>query len=94
MTNPVQSESLAALTRRLALFLALVLLFEVFLIAIAPRFHSGSVLRMAKDSLFLRVDKDPSYYMAQGDLAWHRHPNAIYETAFFQRGIEDDSKIP
>lgn len=87
MTNPVRSESLAALTRRLALFLALVLLFEVLLIAIAPRFHSGSVLRMAKDSLFLRVDKDSSYYMAQGYLAWHQHPNAIYETVFFQRGI-------
>ncbi len=87
MTHPAQNQSLSAVARKLALFLALVLLFEVLLIAIAPRFHSGSVLRMAKDSLFLRVDKDSSYYMAQGNLAWQQHPNAIYETVFFQRGI-------
>ena len=62
-------------------------LFEGLLIAVAPRFHSGSVLRIAKDSLFLRVGKDSSYYMAQGDLAWQQHPNALYETVFFQRGV-------
>lgn len=87
MTDPARNESLAKLTRRLALFLVLVLLFEGLLIAIAPRFHSGSVIRIAKDSLLLRVGNDSSYYMAQGDLAWRQHPNAIYETAFFQRGI-------
>lgn len=79
--------TLPQLVRKLALFLVLVLLFEGLLIAVAPRFHSGSVLRIAKDSLFLRVGKDSSYYMAQGDLAWQQHPNALYETVFFQRGI-------
>ncbi|MHB1936366.1 MAG: glycosyltransferase family 87 protein [Acidobacteriaceae bacterium] len=87
MRNPAQDCSLAQVTRQLALFLLLVLLFEGLLIAIAPRFHSGSVLRIAKDSLLLRAGNDSSYYMAQGDLAWRQHPNAIYETAFFQRGI-------
>ena len=87
MRNRAQDRSLARVTRKLALFLALVLLFEGLLIAIAPRFHSGSVLRIAKDSLLLRSGNDSSYYMAQGDLAWRQHPNAIYETAFFQRGI-------
>ncbi|MHB1958729.1 MAG: glycosyltransferase family 87 protein [Acidobacteriaceae bacterium] len=87
MRDPAQDCSLARMTRKLALFLGLVLLFEGLLIAIAPRFHSGSVLRIAKDSLFLRAGNDSSYYMAQGDLAWRQHPNAIYETAFFQRGI-------
>ncbi len=87
MRDPAQDCSLARVTRKLAFFLALVLLFEGLSIAIAPRFHSGSVLRIAKDSLFLRAGSDSSYYMAQGDLAWRQHPNAIYETAFFQRGI-------
>ncbi|MES2223119.1 MAG: glycosyltransferase family 87 protein [Acidobacteriota bacterium] len=73
--------------RRLTLFLALVLVFEGLLIAVLPRFHSGSVLRIAKDALLLRVGKDSSYYMAQGELAWRQHPNALYETVFFQRGI-------
>ena len=79
--------TLPQLVRKLALFLVLVLVFEGLLIAVAPRFHSGSVLRIAKDSLFLRVGNDSSYYMAQGDLAWQQHPNALYETVFFQRGI-------
>lgn len=87
MRNPTQDDSLERVTRKLALFLGLVLLFEGLLIAIAPRFHSGSVFRIAKDSLLLRVLKDSSYYMAQGDLAWRQHPNAIYENVFFQRGI-------
>jgi alpha-1,2-mannosyltransferase len=87
MNNPVQNISLPQLVRKLTRFLVLVLLFEVLLIAVSPRFHSGSVLRIAKDSLFLRVDKDSSYYMQQGYLAWQQHPNALYETVFFQRGI-------
>src|SRR5665213_432919 len=87
MSTPVQEGSLAQLIRRLALFLCLVLLFEGFLIAVAPGFHSGSVLKITKDSLLLRAGNDSSYYMAQGDLAWQQHPSAIYETAFFQRGI-------
>src|ERR1035437_3601874 len=87
MHNLTKDISLPQLVRKLALFLVLVLLFEGLLIAVAPRFHSGSVLRIAKDSLFLRAGNDSSYYMAQGDLAWRQHPNAIYETAFFQRGI-------
>ena len=87
MHNLTKDISLPQLVRKLAQFLVLVLLFEGLLIAVAPRFHSGSVLRIAKDSLFLRVGKDSSYYMAQGDLAWQQHPNALYETVFFQRGI-------
>lgn len=87
MTDPIQDKSLAQLTRRLALFLCLVLLFEGLLIAIAPRFHSGSVLKITKNSLLLRAGNDSSYYMAQGNLAWQQQPNAIYETAFFQRGV-------
>jgi hypothetical protein len=87
MHNLTKDISLPQLVRKLAQFLVLVLLFEGLLIAVAPRFHSGSVLRIAKDSLLLRVGKDSSYYMAQGDLAWQQHPNALYETVFFQRGI-------
>jgi hypothetical protein len=87
MDNPPHDMSLSQLVRKLAQFLVLVLVFEGLLIAVAPRFHSGSVLRIAKDSLFLRVGKDSSYYMAQGYLAWRQHPNALYETVFFQRGI-------
>src|ERR1035437_4663385 len=87
MHNLTKDISLPQLVRKLALFLVLVLLFEGLLIAVAPRFHSGSVLRIAKDSLFLRVGNDSSYYTAQGDLAWRQHPNMIYETAFFQRGV-------
>lgn len=87
MTDLIQNKPLALLTRRLALFLCLVLLFEGLLIAIAPRFHSGSVLKITKDSLLLRAGNDSSYYMAQGNLAWQQQPNAIYETAFFQRGV-------
>ena len=87
MHNLTKDIFLPQLVRKLAQFLVLVLLFEGLLIAVAPRFHSGSVLRIAKDSLLLRVGKDSSYYMAQGDLAWQQHPNALYETVFFQRGI-------
>jgi hypothetical protein len=87
MHNLTKDISLPRLVRKLAQFLVLVLLFEGLLIAVAPRFHSGSVLRIAKDSLLLRVGKDSSYYMAQGDLAWQQHPNALYETVFFQRSI-------
>lgn len=84
---PPRQRNFTAVVHRLALFLLAVLLFEVFLIAIAPRLHSGSVLRIAKDSVLLRVRQDSWYYMAQGDQAWHAEPNAIYETTFFQRDI-------
>jgi len=87
MDNSSQGISLPQLVRRLTQFLVLVLVFEALLIAVLPRFHSGSVLRIAKDSLLLRVGQDSSYYMAQGELAWRQHPNALYETVFFQRGI-------
>ncbi|MGB8478215.1 MAG: glycosyltransferase family 87 protein [Acidobacteriaceae bacterium] len=87
MHNLKKHITLPQLASKLARFLVLVLLFEGLLIAVAPRFHSGSVLRIAKDSLFLRVGDDSSSYMAQGDLAWQQHPNALYETVFFQRGI-------
>lgn len=87
MHGPTQIDSLPRVTRKLALFLGFVLLFEALLIAVAPRFHSGSVLRIAKDSVLLRVGRDSSYYMAQGDLAWRQHPNRMYEIVFFKRGI-------
>jgi hypothetical protein len=87
MSEELQKVSLAQVTHRLALFLCCVLLFECLSIAIAPRFHSGSVLKIAKDSLLLRVGNDSWYYMAQGDKASRQHPNAIYETAFFQRDV-------
>ncbi len=87
MHDSIQEISLPQLVRKLAQFLVLVLVFEALLIAVSPRFHSGSVLRIAKDSLLLRVGKDSSYYMAQGELAWRQHPDALYETVFFQRGI-------
>jgi alpha-1,2-mannosyltransferase len=87
MDSSAHNISLPQLARKLAQFLVLVLLFEALLIAVAPRFHSGSVLRIAKDSLLLRVGNDSSYYMAQADLALQQHPSALYETVFFQRGI-------
>lgn len=73
--------------RRIAWFLACVLLFEALLIAVAPRLHSGSVLKIAKDSLLLRARTDSWSYMAQGDKAWREQPNSIYEDVFFQHGI-------
>ncbi len=75
------------MVRRLSLFVCCVLVFEGLLIAVAPRLHSGSVLKTAKDAVSLRIGNDSWYYMAQGDLAWRQTPQAIYETAFFQRGI-------
>lgn len=87
MSEELQKVSLAQVTHRLALFLCCVLLFECLSIAIAPRFHSGSVLAIAKDAFLFRVRNDSWYYMAQGDKAWRQHPNAIYETVFFQRGV-------
>lgn len=75
------------IVRRMALFLCCVLLFEWLLIAIAPRLHSGSVLKITKDSLMFRVRTDSWNDMAQGNLTWQLHPNLIYETVFFQRGV-------
>jgi len=75
------------IVRRLALFLGCVLLFELLLIAVNPRLHSGSVLKITKDSLLMYVGQDSIYYMAQGNLAWQQQPQAIYETSFFQRGV-------
>lgn len=71
----------------MAIFLCCVLGLEALLIAVAPRFHSGSVLRIARDCVLLRVGFDSWYYMQQGYVAWHQHANALYETVFFQRGI-------
>ena len=80
-------ETMPAALRGLIVWVLCTLLFELALIAIAPRLHSGSVLKLAKDALFLRTGNDGSYYMAQADLAARQHPNAIYETVFFQRGV-------
>lgn len=85
--HDLPQSSFGATIRRLALFLFAVLLFESLLIAIVPRLHSGSVLRIAKESALLRVGRDSWYYMAQGDQAWRTHPNTIYETTFFQRDV-------
>ena len=80
-------EPMPAALRGLIIWVLCTLLFELALIAIAPRLHSGSVLKLAKDALFLRTGNDGSYYMAQADQAARQHPNAIYETVFFQRGV-------
>lgn len=87
MSSPLKKKALARVTSKLAFFLLLVLLFEILLIAVAPQFHSGSVLKIAKDSLLLRVGDDSWFYMAQGNLAWQQHPHTLYQTDFFQRGI-------
>lgn len=87
VTQRVPDRRLDAIVHRMSIFLGCVLLFECLLIGIAPRLHSGSVLKITKDSIFLRVGRDSWYYMAQGDLAWRQHPNAIYETAFFQHDV-------
>ena len=83
----LQKTGLAAIARRMAVFLFFVLVFEGLLIAVVPRLHSGSVLKIAKDSLLLRVRTDSWTDMAQGDLAWRQHRGAVYEATFFRRGI-------
>lgn len=87
MKENLHRSRLGLIAHRMALFLGCVLLFEGLLIAVAPRLHSGSVLKIAKDSLLLRARVDSWANMEQGDLAWRQHPSAIYETVFFQRGI-------
>jgi alpha-1,2-mannosyltransferase len=76
-----------AALRRLLVWVLCTLLFALALIAAAPQLHSGSVLKMAKDSLLFRTGDDGSYYMAQADQAARQSPNALYETVFFQRGV-------
>lgn len=75
------------IVRRLMLFLLCVLMFEGLMIAVMPRLHSGSVLKITKDALLLHFGNDSWYYMAQGAETWRQHSNTIYETAFFERGI-------
>lgn len=87
MSDRLEDVSPAQITRRLTRFVLLVLAFECASIAVAPRLHSGSVLKIAKDCLLLRVRNDSWYSMAHADQAWRQHPNAIYETVFFQRGV-------
>ncbi|MGC1783818.1 MAG: glycosyltransferase family 87 protein [Acidobacteriaceae bacterium] len=87
VTHRVSDRRLDTIVRRMSIFLGCVLLFDCLLIAIAPRLHSGSVLKIAKDSILLRVGRDSWYYMAQGDLAWRQHRNGIYETAFFEHDV-------
>lgn len=87
MHPPTTRLEMRQAVRRLALFLGCVVLFEALTIAVAPRLHSGSVLKIAKDSLLLRVRNDSWADMAQGNLAWRQAPDAIYETAFFERGV-------
>lgn len=78
---------LSRIPQRILLFVCLVVSFECLVIAVAPRLHSGSVLKIAKDSILLRVRVDSWFDMAQGDLAWRQRPAAIYENVFFRRGI-------
>ncbi len=87
MKEQLQNAGLALVARRLSVFLFCVLAFEGLLIAVVPRLHSGSVLKIAKDSLLLRARTDSWADMAQGDLAWQQHSRALYETTFFQRGV-------
>jgi alpha-1,2-mannosyltransferase len=87
MENDQRDGELGLIARRMALFTGSVLLFELLLIAIAPRLHSGSVLKIAKDSLLLRIRTDSWSYMVLGDWTWLHHPHALYETAFFQHNI-------
>ncbi len=80
--------SVPAILRTLALWTACVLLFEIGLIAVAPRLHSGSVLKLAKSAVQMRiVFDDTSPYLSQADLAIHQASQALYETVFFQRGV-------
>lgn len=71
----------------MAIFTGCVLLFELLLIAVAPRLHSGSVLKITKDALLLRARTDSWSYMVLGDWTWLHHPRSLYETAFFQHNI-------
>ena len=81
-------EPMPAVLRGLIVWVLCTLLFELALIAIAPRLHSGSVLKLAHSAVKMQiVFDDTSYYMAQADIAARQHPNAIYETVFFQRGV-------
>jgi len=75
------------LLRRLALFTLCVLLFEIGMIAVAPRLHSGSVLKLAKDTLKMQTGDDSWFGMDQADLVMRQVPNSLYETVFFQRGV-------
>lgn len=72
---------------RLAAFLGLAFLFELLTIAVNPRLHSRSVLKITKDVLVLRLRDDSWYSMKWGESAWRNHPGAIYETVFFQHHI-------
>lgn len=87
MTEQSRKTSLDPAVRRLLMFLICVWIFEVLLIAVAPRLHSGSVLKIAKDSMLLRVRTDSWADMARGEQAWRRHSNAVYETTFFEHNI-------
>lgn len=87
MKEKIPDCGLGRIVRRMAMFVGCVLLFECLLIAVAPRLHSGSVLKIAKDSLLLRARTDSWSYMVLGDWAWLHHPKRIYETAFFQHNI-------
>lgn len=74
--------------RTLALWTVCVLFFEIGLIAIAPRFHASSVLKLAKSTVAMHiVFNDFSPYLSQAELALHQAPQALYETVFFQRGV-------
>lgn len=87
MAEQPGNSGICAVVRQMSLFLSCVLIFECLLIAIAPQFHSGSVLKIAKDSLLFRMRTDSWAYMVQGDLAWHQHPDRIYETTFFNHNV-------
>ncbi len=87
MPTTETSQKAPLLLRRLALFTACVLLFEVGMIAIAPQLHSGSVLKLTKDTLKMHTGDDSWFYMAKADLAMRQSPKALYETVFFRQGV-------
>ncbi|MGC9293026.1 MAG: glycosyltransferase family 87 protein [Acidobacteriaceae bacterium] len=88
MTGTEKGPAASVLLRTLLLFAACVLLFEAGMVAVAPRLHSSSVLKLAKSAAMVRmVFDDTSYYMAQGDLAARHSRQSLYQTVFFQHQV-------
>lgn len=73
--------------RRMALFLGCALLFEVLMIAVAPRFRSWSIFHTVRECAAGRLLADSWSYMAQADAALRRSPADLYERVFFQHQI-------
>ena len=87
MPETAKTATMPVLLRKIILFAACILLFEVGMIAIVPKLHPSSVLKAVKTTLEMQTGNDSWYYMAQGDLAARQAPTSLYETVFFQRGV-------